>query len=98
LRVSGPPPVRQPLAIARGPTLSGSAIKGSRPVYSPERRAFHDTPVYDRYLLHPGDTFLGPAIVEERESTLVVGTKATVDVDDWLNLIVTLGRGALDDG
>ena len=32
-----------------------------------------DVPVYDRYRLGPGATFDGPAIVEERESTVVVG-------------------------
>ena len=32
--------------------------------------------MYDRYALAPGATFNGPAIVEERESTLIVGPGA----------------------
>ena len=46
------------------------------------------TPVYDRYSLRPGDAFTGPAIVEEKESTLVVGPRATLNVDDYGSLIV----------
>ena len=37
-----------------------------------------ETPVYDRYALAPGTTFKGPAIVEERESTAVIGPAAAL--------------------
>jgi N-methylhydantoinase A/oxoprolinase/acetone carboxylase beta subunit len=46
------------------------------------------TPVYDRYALRAGDTLAGPAIVEEKESTLVVGPQASVSVDEYGSLIV----------
>ncbi|MEM7405118.1 MAG: hydantoinase/oxoprolinase family protein [Pseudomonadota bacterium] len=46
--------------------------------------------VFDRYALTPGDRFDGPLIVEERESTTVVGPDATLSVDAELNLIVDL--------
>jgi N-methylhydantoinase A len=98
LRVAGPPPRSQPIAAAGRPDASDSARKGTRPVYFPEGRDFHDTPVYDRYRLKPGDTFRGSAIVEERESTLVVGMSGEVDVDEWLNLIVTLDSGVANGG
>jgi len=46
--------------------------------------------VYDRYRLVPGVRFAGPAIVEERESTLVVGAGGQARVDDygflWIDL------------
>jgi N-methylhydantoinase A len=32
----------------------------------------------------------GPAIIEERESTTVVGPRATVEVDEFRNLHITL--------
>jgi N-methylhydantoinase A len=48
-------------------------VKAKRPVYFPEFRDFHATTVYDRYALLPGQIFDGPAVVEERESTLVIG-------------------------
>jgi 5-oxoprolinase (ATP-hydrolysing) len=49
-----------------------------------------DTPVYDRYALREGDTFPGPAIIEERESTTIVGPADQVRVDASLNLCITV--------
>jgi N-methylhydantoinase A/oxoprolinase/acetone carboxylase beta subunit len=34
-----------------------------------------------------GMSFDGPAIVEERESTTVIGPRAHITVDAWLNLL-----------
>ena len=72
---------------------SGAAItvKGKRPVYFPEFRDFHTTTVYDRYALTPGQTFDGPAIVEERESTLVVGPDGRFEVAPSGNIVVSIG-------
>ena len=69
---------------------ASAALKGQRPVYFPETRGFFECPVYDRYRLGGGHRFDGPAIVEERESTVVVvpGSQAHVDRDG--NLIVDL--------
>jgi N-methylhydantoinase A len=46
--------------------------------------------VYDRYALRPGMAFEGPALVEERESTCVVGPDTRVSVDAHLNLVLDL--------
>jgi N-methylhydantoinase A len=59
------------------------AIKGKRPAYSPIARDFIQYTVYDRYKLFPGATFDGPAIIEERESTAIVGEDASVSVDEY---------------
>jgi N-methylhydantoinase A len=67
------------------------AVKGSRMVYFPEFRAFRPTVVYDRYALEPGQIFDGPAIVEERESTLLVGPGGSLEVAASGNIIVTIG-------
>src|SRR5439155_17594304 len=53
------------------PALAEAALKGTRPAYFPEHGGYVETPVYDRYRLGPGAALLGPAIVEERESTLI---------------------------
>ena len=66
-------------------------IKGTRPVYFPEFREFRPTTVYDRYALLPGATFDGPAIVEERESTLVIGPGGRFEVAASGNIIVSIG-------
>ena len=67
-------------------------MKGHRPAYFPELGGFHPAPVYDRYGLAPGVELRGPAIVEERESTAVVGPGARARVDEFLNLIVEVGK------
>jgi N-methylhydantoinase A len=72
----------------------GAALKTRRAAYLPERNGFDEVPVYDRYRLAPGHAFRGPAIVEERESTVVVGPDARVWIDDWRNLIIEDGRTA----
>ncbi|MEZ4837225.1 MAG: hypothetical protein R2873_35375 [Caldilineaceae bacterium] len=68
------------------------AVKGKRPVFYSEVGDFTDTPIYDRNLLAAGMTFPGPAVVEEKDSTAVIGPNATVLVDANSNLIVTLHR------
>jgi N-methylhydantoinase A len=62
--------------------------KGSRRAYFPECGGFVDTAVYDRYALKPKMEFDGPAIVEERESTLIVGARGRARVDESLNVIL----------
>lgn len=70
---------------------AGSPIKGSRPAYFPEVRGFHEARIYDRYGLTVGQVFDGPAIVEERESTLVIGPGGRFEVLASGNIIVTIG-------
>ena len=66
------------------------AVKGRRPAYSPRARDFIPHLVFDRYKLFPTAAFQGPAIIEEKESTVVVGEDASVSVDDygflWIDL------------
>lgn len=69
------------------------AVKGKRPAYSGIARDFISYTVYDRYKLFPKAHFKGPAIIEERESTVVVGEDASVAVDDYGFLWIELGSG-----
>ena len=89
---SGPRPEMN-FKLTRDAGSGRDARKGSRPAYFPEQKRFVDTPVYDRYALKPGMTFSGPAIVEEHESTLIVGMRGRAHVDDRLNVIVELSDG-----
>jgi N-methylhydantoinase A len=63
---------------------------GERPAYFPETSGYTNCPVYDRYRLVPGAVLRGPAIIEERESTVVVGPGANVDVDAYRNVVIWL--------
>jgi N-methylhydantoinase A len=83
---SGPNP-RMDFHLPQAPN-GGKALKGKRRAYFPERDGYVDTPVYDRYALGPGATFSGPAIVEERESTLIVGARGRGRVDEHSNVVV----------
>ncbi len=65
-------------------------LKGNREVYFPEQKDFIKTNVYDRYLLKPGDRIDGPAIIEEKESTVVAGPNSFCTIDSFGNVIITL--------
>jgi N-methylhydantoinase A len=81
---SGPKPTPS-LTPPRGDP-GGRAQKGARNPYFPGgRRA---AAVYDRYALEPGFRTEGPAIVEERESTLVVPPGRTAEVMKELAVMV----------
>jgi N-methylhydantoinase A len=71
----------------------GNPSKGTRRAYFPECGGFVETAVYDRYALKSGMTLTGPAIVEERESTLIVGARGRARVDESLNVIVEFVDG-----
>ncbi len=58
-------------------------IKGKRDAFSLIHKKFIPFTVVDRFKLFPGDSINGPAIIEERESTIVVGEDANAEVDDY---------------
>lgn len=62
-----------------------------RPVYWPESGGFVPTPVFQRETLRPGIEIVGPAVVEERESTLLIPPGAIGTVDTYLTLSVERG-------
>jgi len=91
IRASLPERLLQLPKLSRGKGQSlDTAIKGQRPAYSPVAKDFIPYTVYDRYKLFPGAKFPGPAIIEEKESTLIVGEDAHISVDDfgflWIDL------------
>jgi N-methylhydantoinase A len=75
----------------RAGTVAMDSLKGRRRAYFPELGGHVDCPVHDRYALRPGTRIAGPALIEERESTCVVGPGDTLSVDDHLNLVIDIG-------
>jgi N-methylhydantoinase A len=71
---------------AAGRGSAEQALKGRREAYLHEDRDYRLVPVYDRYELGSGAAFDGPAIVEERESTVIIGRRGRATVDDIRNL------------
>jgi len=85
---SGPKPeVRLQVPHTESKTAQ-AALKGRREAYFPELGGYSTIPVYDRYRLFPGENFSGPAIVEERESTIIVGPDRHFRIDEQWNLII----------
>ncbi|MGD9306014.1 MAG: hypothetical protein PVF79_17225, partial [Desulfobacterales bacterium] len=77
-----------PLANTTG--ILEDCIKGERNAFSLLKKEFIPFKVYDRFKLFPGASFEGPAIVEEKESTIIIGEDAKATVDEygfvWINL------------
>jgi N-methylhydantoinase A len=70
---------------------AGHAEKGERRVFFPELGGYTSCPVFDRYRLAPGFHAGGPALIEERESTIVVGPGGSWEMDHLGNVIVHIG-------
>ncbi len=87
LRALGPDPEVKLPRLARA---ADGHPRGHRPAYFPEAEGFVSTPVYDRFALGVGSEITGPAIVEERESTTVLGPRERLQVDKLGNLRVSL--------
>ena len=90
VRVSEP---ERPFQLPRFESRTGQlsdALKGTRPAYSLTQKMFLPHNVYDRMKLFPGAAIQGPAIIEERESTIVIGEDASCTVDSygfvWIDL------------
>jgi N-methylhydantoinase A len=84
---SGPRPELELGAVAVD--ASSRPPRAARAAFFPTLGGYVETPVYDRYALRPGARLAGPAIVEERESTLVVAPGQLVTVMPELSLEVT---------
>ncbi|MFI5394257.1 MAG: hydantoinase/oxoprolinase family protein [Candidatus Binatia bacterium] len=68
----------------------GEARKSEREMYVPEFKEMRLCPVYNRYHLRPGFACEGPAVIEERESTIVIGAGGGATVDELGNVVVTV--------
>ncbi|MCB1833542.1 MAG: hypothetical protein KDH19_08905, partial [Geminicoccaceae bacterium] len=87
LIASGPKPdfVIPPVASDRR-----DALKGYRSIWLPEHNRMEEVPIFDRYLLEAGRRLEGPAIIEERESTVVINSDAQLTVDSFGNVVADI--------
>lgn len=88
--VAGPRPTIKVQRTDGQSTPMEATRQGERPAYFPETSGYVNCPVYDRYQFTPGMVLRGPAIIEERESTVVVGPGARVEVDAYQNVVIWL--------
>jgi N-methylhydantoinase A len=64
--------------------------KGRRALYFRSAGGFVDGDIIDRYGLSPGDAGRGPAVIEERETSVVIGPDAHFRMDEMMNLIIEI--------
>ncbi len=86
VRILGPDP-RVDVTAAAG---RGASLERSRSAWFQET-GFVETAVHDRYTLRPGREVIGPCVVEERESTVVIGPGGRGKVDRSGSLVVDVG-------
>ena len=72
---------------ASGP--ADAAKVNEREVYFDRQSGMTPTPVFDRALLSPGHEVVGPAIVEQLDSTTVIYPGQRAVVDDYRNLVIS---------
>ena len=92
LLISGPTPQFNLQSSEASGFRNQDALRGRRQVYFVEAGGYVETPIYDRYRLAPGVSLLGPAVIEERESTIALGPGSQIAVDRYLNVIATINR------
>ena len=68
-----------------------TCIKGERPAFSIIQKDYISFTVYDRLKLFANAEIPGPAIIEERESTIVMGEDANARVDEFGFVWIQLG-------
>lgn len=69
-----------------------SSLKGHREAYDIESEAYIAFPVYDRYKLFSGAVFEGPAIIEEKETTVIAPSKTEVSVDRFGTITISFAK------
>jgi N-methylhydantoinase A len=74
--------------LTQGDGSGADAVSEVRPVWLQKAGGFVPCAVYDRDRLATGDSFDGPAIVEQMDATTFVHAGMTARVDPWLNLIL----------
>ncbi len=92
LKVTSIARVKKPIleTIARGSeTPVPEAGLGKRKVYVGNER-YQEFSIYQRDKLLAGNTFIGPALIEEATATTVVENKQVCKVDKYGNLVITL--------
>ena len=87
VHVSQPPPA---LELAPPPAQADAPPKAWRDIHVPAGAGMERAPVYERAALRIGQEIAGPAVIEERESTTVIGPGDRLRVDPLGCLVVDL--------
>jgi N-methylhydantoinase A len=78
----------------RGKPGCAHALKGKRPAWLPERKAYREIPVYDGERLGHGNRLRGPAIIESANTSLLVPAGHRAEYDVLGNCVFSVRGGA----
>ncbi len=70
---------------------SDASIVAERDVFFSTHLGFRSCPVYDRGRLRPGNRLVGPAIVEQMDTTTILLPGDTCVMDEYRNLVIQIG-------
>ncbi len=73
-----------------------ASTRGRRRAYFQTAGGFIEVEVWSRYALVVDQVVRGPAIIHERESTMVLPPLSTARVDEYRNIVITLANGAAE--
>ncbi len=71
-------------------TEGKGALKGMRSIFLMGDKSYSDVPVFSRYDLKPNEIFDGPMVIEEMESTVIIGRDSLVKIDEFKNIVIDL--------
>jgi N-methylhydantoinase A len=72
---------------------AGARPQTTRPVFFDGEDGAVETPVYARDALNAGFAIVGPAVIDQLDSTTIVPPGLLAEVDDWLNIRIHVGEG-----
>ena len=81
-----------PLRLAREARADGdpSPTRGRRAVFFRETNGRHETPVYDRDALRPGQRVQGPSLIEAPDTTMLIRPGQSAEMDEYRNLLLAV--------
>jgi N-methylhydantoinase A len=90
------PKLSLPDLAARAPDTVAEAVTGERQAWFEEYGRYVDTKVFARRALAPGHTIVGPAIIEQLDTTIIVLPEQIARPDHHGNLIITDASEAVE--
>jgi N-methylhydantoinase A len=88
LRLAGVGRLPQVRSSDRAKTTTKPVPYGHRSVHLGARSCFQAVPIYDGNQLRPGQSLSGPAIIEERNTTILVGPDDHLEIDASDNFLI----------
>ncbi|MFH1124576.1 MAG: hydantoinase/oxoprolinase family protein [Pseudomonadota bacterium] len=67
---------------------ASKALKGKRDVFFRLYNEYRPTDIYDNAKLEPGNTLVGPAIIEAEQTTIVIPPEREARADEYMNIVI----------